>query len=73
MKHARHHLQTILDPMIDFLEQSLMVVKCGLQMALVPLPFDSHAKDICRTLQERDVVLAEFSLGTAVDLQYAVW
>ena len=41
------------------------------QAGLHPLPLDGHAQQICRTLQEGDVMLAEFALGPAVDLQHA--
>src|SRR5262245_6258831 len=73
MKHARYNLQTVLDPVIDLLEQNLMAVQRGLEVSLVPQPLDRHAQDVRRALQERDIAFAEFTLGTAVDLQHAVW
>jgi len=36
------------------------------------LPFDRHAQNICRSLQERDIVLGKLPLGSGVDLQHAV-
>lgn len=50
MQHAGHDLQTVLDPVVDFFEQNLMTVQCGLEMALVSVPLDGHPKDVCRTL-----------------------
>ena len=38
----------------------------------MPLPLDRHAQDICRSLQERDIVLGKLPLRTAVDFQYPV-
>src|ERR1700738_1420831 len=70
MEHAGHELQTILDAVIDLLEQNLVAIKCCLEMAFVPLPLDGHSEDIGRSLQERDVVLAELAVRSAIDLQY---
>ena len=73
VKHAGYHLQTILDPMVDFFEQDLMAIERGLQLALILLLFDRHAKDVCRALQERDVVLAKFAFGSAVYFEHTEW
>jgi hypothetical protein len=72
MQHARHDLKTILDPVVDFLEQYLVAIQCSLEVALVPLPLNGHAEDVRRSLQERDIVFAELTLGSAVDFQHAV-
>src|SRR5262252_1955232 len=58
MQHARYNLQAVLYAMTDFLQQHLMAIECGLELALLPLPLDSHAKDIGCALQKGDVVLA---------------
>ena len=71
MKHAGNDLQAILHPVIDFPEQDLMTIKRGLKFPLILLLLDGHSEDVCSTLQESDVVLAEFSLGATVDLRTA--
>src|SRR5579864_7810869 len=35
VKHARDDLQAVLDPVVDLLQQDLMTVQCGLQLALI--------------------------------------
>src|SRR5690349_15857399 len=40
-------------------------------MALIPLPLDSHSQHIGRSLQERDVALAELSVKSAIDFQHS--
>src|SRR6516165_3712250 len=72
MKHACHDLQTILDPMIDLLEQDLVAFQCGLKVALLSLPLDRHAEDIGCSLEERDVIFTKFAFGSAIDFQDTV-
>src|SRR6516165_6023114 len=73
MQHAYHDLKTILDPVVDFLEQYLVAVKGSLKVAFVPLPLNGHAEDVRRSLQKRDIIFAELTLGSAVDFQHTVW
>ena len=61
--------KTILDAMVDLLEQNLMAGQGGLQLALILLLLNRHAEDICSTLQKCDVLLAEFAFGSTVDLE----
>ena len=73
MKHAGDNLKTILDAMVDLLEQNLMAVKGGLQFALILLLLDRHAEDIRSALQKCDVMLAELAFGSAVDFEHTEW
>jgi hypothetical protein len=50
----------------------LVAIQSCLELALIPLPLDRHAQNVCRPLQERDIVLSKLPLGSAVDLQYPV-
>src|SRR5262245_60145294 len=56
----------------DFFEQKLVAIQSVLQLALIPLPLDRHAQNVCRSLQERNIVLGKLPLGSAVDFQYPV-
>jgi hypothetical protein len=58
--------------MIDFIEQDLLAVEGHPELAFIPLSLDRHPQDVCRSLQERDIVLAEFALRPAVDFQHTV-
>ena len=58
--------------MADFFKQNLMAIQSCLELALIPLPLDRHSQNICRSLQERDIVLGKLPLGSAVDLQHPV-
>src|SRR5579872_4073899 len=73
VKHARYHLKAVLDTVVDFLEQDLMTIQCSLQFALVLLLLDRHTEDIGSTLQEGDVMLAELTFRSAVDLEHSEW
>ena len=59
--------------MVDFLDQHMLVLECGLEVLLVALPLDGHADEIGRSLQESDVLLRKITLRSAVDLQHAKW
>jgi hypothetical protein len=37
------------------------------------LLLDSHAKNVCRSLQKCDVMLVEFAFGSAVNFQHTEW
>jgi hypothetical protein len=50
MKHTGNHLEAVLDPMIDLLEENLMTVEGGFQFLLVLLLLDRHPKDVGRAL-----------------------
>jgi hypothetical protein len=67
VQHARHDLKTIFDAVGNFLKKNLVAIECVLKPPLVPLPFDSHAQNVCGTLKESDVVLTEFSLAATID------
>src|SRR5262249_9818941 len=71
-EHARDQLQAILHPMIDLLHEHLLVLKRCVQSSLLALPLNRHAEDIGRALQERDIVLAELALGSAIDFKHPV-
>ena len=73
LKQARNNLQAVLNPVIDFLEQDLMTVQCSLQSALVLLLLNCHTEDICGTLQEGDVMLAELTFSLTVDFKHSEW
>jgi hypothetical protein len=66
-------LQAVLHPVVDLLDEDVLMLQRLLEPALVALPLDGHAEDVCGTLQEGDVLLAELALGSAIDLQDAVW
>src|SRR5690606_23174829 len=69
-QHAGNELETVFDAMIHFLEQHLLAIERRLEPLLVALALNGHAENIRRALQERQVVLAEFSGTAAVDLQH---
>ena len=73
VQHARHQLQAVLDPVVDLFDQYLLVCERFLKFPFLCLPLDGHAQNIGRALQERDVVLAEFTLGPAVYFQDTIW
>jgi hypothetical protein len=72
LQHCGYDLQAVLYPMIDFIEQDLLAVEGHPELAFIPLSLDRHPQDVCRSLQERDIVLAEFALRSAVDFQRTV-
>jgi hypothetical protein len=59
MQHARHELKTVLDPMIDPLQEKRVAIERSFQVPLGTLSFNSHAEDIRCPLQEGDIVLAK--------------
>jgi hypothetical protein len=72
LQHCGYDLQAVLYPMIDFIEQDLLAVEGRPELAFIALSLDRHPQDVCRSLQERDIVLAEFALRSAVDFQHTV-
>ena len=68
-QHARDELQAVVDPVIDLVDQHFVVLQRIVQTSLVALALDCHAS-MGRSLQKSDVMLAELSLRSAVNLQH---
>src|SRR5262245_29917868 len=58
--------------MIDLLQKHLVVLERRFESLFLALPFDRHAEDICRPLQESDVSFAELACGSNVDFEHSV-
>src|ERR1700693_5083283 len=58
--------------MVHLLEQELLALQRGRQTALMPLTLDRHPQDIGGALEEREIMLDELVLRSAVDLEHAV-
>ncbi len=70
-QHAYDQRKAILDPMVHLLDEKLLALQRRLQMALMPLTLDRHPQDIGGALEEREIMLDELILRSAVDLQHA--
>ena len=46
--------------MVHFLHEELLAFEGCLEVALVPLALNGHAEDVCRALQEGEIVFNEF-------------
>src|ERR1700689_3907822 len=57
--------------MIHLLDEELLALQRRLQIALVPLTLDRHPQDIGGALEEREIMLDELILRSAVDLEHA--
>ena len=68
-QHADDQRQTVLHPMVHLLDEKLMPLQRGLKIALVPLALDRHPQDVGCALQEREIMLDEHVVRSAVDLQ----
>src|SRR5262245_52649128 len=58
--------------MIDLLQKHLVVLERRFESLFLALPFDRHAEDICRPLQESDVSFAEFPCRSTIDFEHTV-
>lgn len=57
--------------MVHLLDEKLMTFQRGVEVALVPLALDRHPQNVGCALQEREVMLDEPVIRSAVDLQDA--
>ncbi len=69
-QHAYDQRKAILDPMVHLLDEKLLALQRRLQIALVPFTLDRHPQDIGGALEEREIMLDEVIIGSAVDLQH---
>ena len=70
-QHAHDQRQAVLHPMVHLLDEKLMALQRGLQIALMPLALDRHPQDVGCALQEREIMLDELVFRSAVDLEHA--
>src|ERR1700689_1911435 len=56
--------------MIHLLDEKLLALQRRLQIALVPFTLDRHAQDIGGALEEREIMLDELILRSAVDFEH---
>ena len=70
-QHADDQGKAILDPMVHLLDEKLLALQRRIQIALVALTLDRHPQDIGGSLKEREVMLDEVIIQSAVDLQHA--
>src|SRR5262249_12190053 len=58
--------------MVDLLQKHLLVLKRHFESLVLALPFDRHPQDICRALEESDVLFAELACRSAVHFEHTV-
>jgi len=57
---------------VDLLQKQLLVLERHFESLVLALAFDRHPQEICRALEESDVLFAELACRSAVHFEHTV-